>query len=1385
MSASPPPEITVTEIGEFISHRSCERRFKLSFDDRAEAVRVPFAERLFNVLDPVLQLEGERREREWESALSDAGLRDVIPNALRNLPPEQRRPAWADFVSGSSGLAEGESGYGREIWIEGQIGAFRVRGRIDFCIVRWVDGRPRLRLVECKASRRDRTYQRIQVAVYGILARALLNGASIGGITLTPGDIECVVARIDESTNRTQAILEIASFELAQEEADIQCLLADVGALKRIVDTPLGQLDYQLDGKCDACVFSVHCYPESARLRKVQLVGIEPSAARALERAGVSNIDQLANVDLNGLVAANIRNSPGFSYSLAALKQRAHARLSTLPGGRDADAYEVEAIPNAPSSQLPEHEAANQNLVRIYLTVHYDYVENRIGAISAHVTNSPGKAVTTWLQVDGVWGPEPGISEKIQVGQDAAGAPQFQTRPLQGRDVIHSKSSPWTGRYAEDTGSEREILQAFFQDLVDAIADVAQAPQVPVHFYVWSRSEMQRLIEACARTDSNLLGHLRELLGCRQPLEQLIFSCLDDEVHNRFATGWTGRGLSVIASLRWFGERLHWCRIVNGRPVNLDHVFTQDIFDFKTELRLLPSGDWAGERDRAGIPSKFEIRSRFHDTLSAPYWRAVWRTLPNPEDVGNQKVANAIVRYTRAAERGFFRAYLGARAHALRWVEDRIRFKNADINKPLLAINDLVQFRLGVNTTAEAAIDFLRLDQHVSVTDWIASHLVPPSYRVPSGGTLPLSNVQCTAPRRLEGTINLSGYGLEAEAFQNHCTIQQGSFVRFAPCNEDFTRGQTVAQLLRFGSTCVVESLDWENLSIVLSVIPQRDASLYRLLSFGYNDPGVLAAAHAVVDDSPSDFVKDKVEARLSAHGGHHVCDWFNPIDPQIPAIAALPAEAMALYGRLAANLRDARDRRLVDDQINAVVEGIQSRVQLLQGPPGTGKTMTTAAATLLRISARVRVGQVVLIAANTHTAVNNVLERIVMVMGSFSQEAPRLNLPAPTLTVAKVESALPGQPPNGGIAVITSDVGIRQMQGMVSGGVCILGGTTNALLKLVTKLDGSAAFGRAGGFQASMLIVDEASMMVFPEFLALATLVGRDGQVMLTGDHRQLSPIMAHDWEREDRPPVVLYQPYASAYNAVRSIAAKPGITRPTVTLSHLRFTFRLPAAIRELIARLYRRDSIELEGRPREEGSGSVGHTIWDVMWRRNGGLFLIIHDEHESTHSNGLEAEIILQTMRAAQQLAENSVAIVTPHRAQRNLLNRVLEEFVGSGRPIGVIDTVERLQGGERPNIFVSATESDPASIATRVEFILDLNRSNVAFSRAEHRLIVVVARTLLDHVPSEVEHYDATLLWKALREYCGEEIGRTEISGASVRVYTPSDAVVQTDTAEQG
>jgi superfamily I DNA and/or RNA helicase len=341
--------------------------------------------------------------------------------------------------------------------------------------------------------------------------------------------------------------------------------------------------------------------------------------------------------------------------------------------------------------------------------------------------------------------------------------------------------------------------------------------------------------------------------------------------------------------------------------------------------------------------------------------------------------------------------------------------------------------------------------------------------------------------------------------------------------------------------------------------------------------------------------------------------------------------------------------------------------------------------------------------------------------------------------------------------------------------GVLLIAGTTSAILKMAEELSQRRPFSQeAAGFQADVLVVDEASMMVFPHFLSLASLVQPTGQLLLAGDNRQLAPISAHDWEREDRPPMQHYQPFNSAYDAVLRIITDAQVSPACARQSALTFTFRLPPLIRELIARVYDLDQIELQGVDHPQlptASRRRQRQGWASVWADPAGLVLIVHSERGSRHSNPIETEIIREVLAAAPGNVQirDSVAIITPHRAQRAMLRTMAGSH---GVDIDVIDTVERLQGGERPVIIVSGTESDPHSIGAAASFILNLNRANVAFSRTQERLVVVCADTLLDHIPPELEDYESAMLWKSLRNLCSRVVFRTEVEGHGVRVLAP-------------
>lgn len=147
------PSVRVTEIGEYIHYQSCDRRFKLEHNNRKLARELPFAERLFNSLDPVLQEAGRLRENEWETSLQKNGLIDLTLYSKKSA--DEKKTPWTTFVAQLQGISSGQRAYGREISVEADEGAFQIKGQIDFVLILWEADRLKLRIVECKASRRD------------------------------------------------------------------------------------------------------------------------------------------------------------------------------------------------------------------------------------------------------------------------------------------------------------------------------------------------------------------------------------------------------------------------------------------------------------------------------------------------------------------------------------------------------------------------------------------------------------------------------------------------------------------------------------------------------------------------------------------------------------------------------------------------------------------------------------------------------------------------------------------------------------------------------------------------------------------------------------------------------------------------------------------------------------------------------------------------------------------------------------------------------------------------------------------------------------------------------------------------------------------------------
>jgi superfamily I DNA and/or RNA helicase len=283
--------------------------------------------------------------------------------------------------------------------------------------------------------------------------------------------------------------------------------------------------------------------------------------------------------------------------------------------------------------------------------------------------------------------------------------------------------------------------------------------------------------------------------------------------------------------------------------------------------------------------------------------------------------------------------------------------------------------------------------------------------------------------------------------------------------------------------------------------------------------------------------------------------------------------------------------------------------------------------------------------------------------------------------------------------------------------------------------------------------VPDEASQMNLPEAMMAALPLKDDGQVIVVGDHRQMPPVVKHDWADEARRTFQQYEVFVSLFDTLRQH------NPPFVQFAE---SFRLHAAMADFLREeVYRQDGINYFSRKKDLlPARPVADEMLAAVLRPEYPLVVVVHGEAGSQVRNEYEQALIeplIRVLSAADGYgldAEAGLGVVVPHRAQRAALQQAFPELcvidAASGLPAkSAIDTVERFQGGERTAILVSATESDPAYLLSSGEFLLDPRRLTVALSRAKRKLVLVASRSVFSLFSPDEEAFAHSQLWKNL------------------------------------
>ncbi len=212
------------------------------------------------------------------------------------------------------------------------------------------------------------------------------------------------------------------------------------------------------------------------------------------------------------------------------------------------------------------------------------------------------------------------------------------------------------------------------------------------------------------------------------------------------------------------------------------------------------------------------------------------------------------------------------------------------------------------------------------------------------------------------------------------------------------------------------------------------------------------------------------------------------------------------------------------------------------------------------------------------------------------------------------------------------------------------------------------------------LVVIDEASQMSVPEAVLASAFLKPDGHMLVVGDHRQMPPIVAHEWEGEFRRTTTAHRPYVSLFET---------LDEHDFPREGLDESFRLHEVVAEFLNQnIYAHDGIRFFSRRKEllEQPPAVDDYV-DVVLSPYYPIVVVEHAEHSSQQYNETEIELAAPLIDVVANRLRldglDGVGVVVPHRAQRSMLRQRFPELAVTD----AIDTVERFQGGERDVIIV--------------------------------------------------------------------------------------------------
>jgi len=389
---------------------------------------------------------------------------------------------------------------------------------------------------------------------------------------------------------------------------------------------------------------------------------------------------------------------------------------------------------------------------------------------------------------------------------------------------------------------------------------------------------------------------------------------------------------------------------------------------------------------------------------------------------------------------------------------------------------------------------------------------------------------------------------------------------------------------------------------------------------------------------------------------------------------------------------------------MSSIVQSLDDSYIAIQGPPGTGKTYSAANMILDLVKRGKRVG----ITANTHGAVRQLLDEIVVCAGDHG------------LTGAQPVTAIVGtsQPDSESEAGSIVMVARRKNNEKVA--------KEQSLYQIVAGT--SFLFARSEMRESvDVLFVDEAGQLSLADTLAVS-LATKD--LVLVGDPQQLKQptTAAHPGESGLSAPEYI--------NHGRDVVPDGyGILLSTTKRMHPSITAFVSEQVYE--GKLHSAPGLERQAVSGTDWLSGSGLRWWPV---EHSGRTVVAPEEAtyvvETFYS--MLGRIFTNKDGLKSTIAPEDVFLIAPYNMQRTEILRRLATHADAKKH-GVtedlmrnrVGTVDKAQGDEAPVVLMSFTSSSADDISHGMAFLYSKNRFNVAVSRARALVVVFASPRLLD------------------------------------------------------